>query len=71
MSFAYEIVCRTCGSRRIKSVPCWKLTIRKTFRYRCACCGDKFDVSDLAEYTSQHPPGVHRCRACDSNPAEL
>ena len=64
----YIVVCRRCGSRRIQNVLCWKLTLRQTLRYKCACCGEKFDVSDFDDYTSQHPPGAHRCGACDGKP---
>src|SRR6267142_7022198 len=67
----YIIVCRTCGSYRTEQVPCFKLTIKPTWRYHCTSSGDKFDVSDYAEYVKQHPPNPRRCHHCDREGVEL
>jgi hypothetical protein len=71
MSFKYTIVCRSCRSYRTERVAGFKLAIKQKFRYRCACCGDEFDVKDFAEYTKQHPPDGRRCSTCDKEGVEL
>ena len=71
MSMDPIIVCRTCGSYQTERVPVFKLTLKPTWRYSCACCGDTFDVSDFSEYMKQHPPDTRRCFNCDKIGVEL
>jgi DNA-directed RNA polymerase subunit RPC12/RpoP len=71
MSTSYIIVCRSCGSYRTEPIANFKLTLKQVFRYRCASCGDKFEIKDFADYTKQHPPDSRRCHKCDKAGVKL
>jgi hypothetical protein len=61
MSSIYVIVCHSCGSYRTEVIS----TTRRKTRFRCAACGDKFDVYDTAKYVKDHLPDLSRCSECD------